>query len=50
MNCLINQTIDKYIRRGRKLDVIARYIRLKYHVNIESSVLSKRVDVLNLNY
>ena len=50
MNCLINQTIDRYMRRGRKLEVIARYIRLKYHVNIESSALSKRLEVLNLNY
>lgn len=50
MNCLINQTIDRYLRRGRRLEVITRYIRLKYRVNIESSALSKRLDVLNLNY
>ncbi len=50
MNCLINQTIDRYARSGRKLEVIARYIRLKYHVHIESSALTKRLELLNTNY
>ncbi len=50
MNCLINQTIDRYAKSGRKLEVIARYIRLKYRVKIESSALSKRLEMLNINY
>ncbi|MEC7752864.1 MULTISPECIES: hypothetical protein [Roseivirga] len=50
MNCLINETIDRYMRKGRRMDVIARYIRLKYKVTIENSALSKRLDLINLNY
>ncbi len=50
MNCLINQTIDRYLRNGRKLEVISRYIRLKYRVNIESSALTKRLGVMNFNH
>lgn len=47
MDCLINQTINLHSKRGRRLEVIARYIRLKYHVHIDSSALMKRVEVLN---
>lgn len=50
MNCLINQTIDRYMKSGRRPDVISRYIRLKYRINIEVSALTKRLKTLNLNY
>lgn len=46
MDCLINQTIDQHAKRGRKLEVIGRYIRLKYHVHIENSALIKRLELL----
>ncbi len=50
MNCLINETADRYLRRGRKIEVIARYMRLKYRVSIEASVLAKRLQLMQMNY
>ncbi|MBO3698923.1 hypothetical protein [Roseivirga sp. E12] len=50
MNCLINETVDRYLRRGRKVDVIARYMRMRYRVSIEASALTKRMQLMNINY
>lgn len=49
MNCLINDTIRRYMNKGRKVDVIARYLRMKYHVAIDAAVLKKRMNTLELN-
>lgn len=50
MNCLINNTIDSYLRKGRKVEVVKRYIRMKYRVHIDSISMTKRVQMLNLEY
>lgn len=50
MNCLINNTIDSYLRKGRKVEVVKRYIRMKYRVHIDSISMTRRMQVLNLEY
>jgi hypothetical protein len=47
MNCIINQTVDNYLKKGRKIDVIIRYIQIKYRIRIEKAVLSRRMSLLN---
>lgn len=46
MNCIINQTIDKYLKKGKKADVILRYIRIKHRVKLERAVLARRMSLL----
>lgn len=48
MYCIIDNVINEYYRQGRRLDVIRRYIRMKYRINMEQSVLSKRVNELKV--
>ncbi len=50
MNCLINETIDRYLQKGRRVEVIARYMSLKYRMKVETAVLLKRAETLRLNY
>lgn len=50
MNCLINNTIDSYLRKGRKVEVVKRYIRMKYRVQIDNVSIAKRMQTLNLAY
>lgn len=50
MNCLINKTIYSHLRKGRKLEVIARYVKLKYRVNIDKLSIQKRLQQLDLDY
>lgn len=50
MNCLINNTIDSYLRKGRKVEVVKRYIRMKYRVHIDNMSMTKRMQMLNLEY
>ncbi len=50
MNDIINNTIDFYVKQGRKIEVIRRYIRLKYRVNIEKSAFKERVKSLYFEY
>ena len=49
MNCLINETIDRYLRRGRRVEVIARYLSMRYRVSIEASALTKRMQLINIS-
>lgn len=46
MNCIINQTIDKYLKKGKNSEVILRYIRIKHHIQMEQAVLLRRMDML----
>ena len=48
MNCIINQTIDKYLKKGGKSDVILRYIRIKHRVKLEKTVLKRRMSMLRM--
>jgi len=50
MNDIINNAIDFYVRQGRKIEVIRRYVRLKYRVNIDRSAFQKRVKNSRLEY
>jgi len=50
MNDIINNAIDFYVRKGRKIEVIRRYIRLKYRVNIDRSAFRERVKNMRLEY
>jgi hypothetical protein len=50
MNCLINKTIYSHLREGRKPEVIARYVKMKYRVNIDKSSIQKRQQLLDLDY
>jgi hypothetical protein len=50
MNCLINNAIDSNLKKGRKIEVIKRYIRMKYSVRIDNFSMARRMQMLNLNY
>jgi len=50
MNCLINNTIYSHLRKGRKLEVISRYVKMKYRVNIDKVSIQKRLLLLDLDY
>lgn len=43
MNCLIDTTINKYYARGKKVEVIKRYIRMKYRISLDAEVLKARL-------
>jgi len=42
MTCIINATTKYNLSRGKKIEVIARYLRLKYKISIDLDVLRKR--------
>ena len=50
MNDIINNAIDYYVKQGRKIEVIRRYIRLKYKVSIDRSAFNERVKSMRLEY
>lgn len=49
MNCLINNIAKYYTEKGRKLEVIRRYLRMKYRINIDSNALKSRIESLQLS-
>lgn len=49
MNCLIDKTIDRYHARGKKMEVIKRYIRMKYRISIDTAVLKARLEQIKPN-
>lgn len=44
MSCVIDATTRYYLAKGKKLEVIARYLKMKYRISIDVSVLRKRVS------
>ncbi len=50
MNCLINKTISSNLKKGRKLEVIARYVKLKYKVSLDKVAMQKRLQTYGLEY
>ncbi len=43
MNCIIDNVIQYYAGKGKRSDVIRRYLRMKYHINIDHSALKARI-------
>lgn len=50
MNCVINNVIDTYLRKGKKIEVIRRYIRMKYRIYIDLTSIKERIKLLKMNY
>lgn len=48
MNCVINNSIVDNLRKGKKLEVIRRYIEMKYRVSIDAESLKERIRMMNL--
>ncbi len=48
MNCLIDQAIDENIRRGQTLEAIKTYIKDRYHVTIDMSLIKRRIQALKV--
>ncbi len=47
---LINDTLKAYfIRTGKNLKLIQRFLRIKYRLNIEEKILQKRVAQLKIS-
>ena len=46
MTCLINNVIDFSLQKGKRLEVIKRYIQIKYRVNIDNLSIKKRMTLL----
>jgi hypothetical protein len=46
MKCLIQTILEsnKVVRKVNKIEVIKRYIRIKYKIDISSSALKERID------
>ena len=48
MKDIINTVVEEYGRRGKSVDVIRKYLKTKYRINIERSALLKRLEFLNI--
>ncbi len=46
MKCIIDETVDTAVRKNKRVDVIARYLRMKYHLRIDTLSLMHRIEVL----
>jgi hypothetical protein len=44
MNCVIDTLINHQLKKGRKLDVLKRYLRMRYRINIDEMALIKRAN------
>lgn len=49
MECLINDIIKGSMQKGVKIEVVRRYIRMKYHMNIDLPSLNRRLNNMRNN-
>ncbi|UII22426.1 hypothetical protein [Fulvivirga ligni] len=50
MNCVIDNSILYHLRQGRKMDVIRRYIKLKYRISMDMETLKERIKHINTKH
>jgi hypothetical protein len=44
MNCVINTLINDQLKKERRIDVLKRYLRMRYHIKIDELALKKRAN------
>jgi|GEM_PF-4057973 len=44
MNCVIDSLINHQLKKGRKIDVLKRYLRMRYRIKIDELALTKRAN------
>ena len=51
MDCLIDNVITRwYIKKGKKVEVIRRYIRMRYGIMMDVQSIQKRITKLTPDY
>lgn len=48
MNCIIDRLLTEAKAKGKRLDVIRRYMRMKYKIQIDTQALQERLRTLQL--
>lgn len=49
MQCVINNVLEQARNKNKRLEVISRYIRLKYKIKVDISALKTRIKSIK-NY
>lgn len=49
MNCLIDKSLSYSLKKGKKAEVIRRYIRMKYRIHMDLKSLKERLKYLANN-
>ncbi len=50
MNCIVNNVIATYNKKGKKAEVIRRYIKMKYHIHMDMASIRERIRSINMDY
>jgi len=50
LNCLINDMIDVYLQKGKKVEAIRKYLQEKYRITMDTTSIQERVRLLQLKY
>lgn len=48
MNDVIDNTLATGLQRGLRLELLHRYIRMKYGINVDLDALKRRIQLLKL--
>ena len=46
MECVINQTLKDFIRKGKKPEAVREYIAKRYNISIGMEALKRRIQML----
>ncbi len=47
MNCLIDSSLTYSLRKGKRAEVIRRYIKMKYRINMDLATVKERIKILS---
>ena len=50
MRCTINDSIKKLLFKGKSIDVIIRYIKMKYNITIDAQAIANRMQGMQHGY
>jgi hypothetical protein len=52
MNCIIVRTLNKFNHKlqDKSIDVLARYIKIKLHIDISKNALKQKLSLMNYSF
>ncbi|MEM7107283.1 MAG: hypothetical protein AAF519_03585 [Bacteroidota bacterium] len=50
MNCLIDNSLIYSLQKGKRAEVIKRYIRMKYKIHIDLAAIKERIKTLSASH
>lgn len=47
--CIVDNVLASTLKKGKRLDIVRRYLRMKYHVHLDAAAIQSRLKSLKID-